>query len=42
MRDIIIISLQSWRKATQDSGEFLKMFPVYGLLHDIRGIEVME
>lgn len=42
MRDVIAISLQSWRKAAQVIGEFLKKLPVYGLLPDIRGIEVLE
>ncbi|TRZ17780.1 hypothetical protein HGM15179_009330 [Zosterops borbonicus] len=32
----------SWRKATQVMGEFLKKLPVYELLLDIKGIEVME
>lgn len=42
MRDIIVISLQSWRKATQVIGEFLKKISVYELLLDIRGMVVME
>lgn len=42
MRDLIVISLQSWRKATQVIGEFLKKLPVYGLSLDIRGVEVIE
>lgn len=42
MSDFIVISLQSWRKATQVIEELLNKLPVYGLFLDIRGIDVME
>jgi len=41
MSNFIVISLQSWRRATSVNGELLKNLPAYGLLLDSMAVEVV-
>lgn len=41
MSNFIVVSLQSWRRATPVNGEFLKKLPAHELLLDTREVEVV-